>query len=51
MDADRRDLQVQGYFTGTITTEHYESIGYEFHIERATRPTPASAPKTDPRRA
>ncbi|MBK8262874.1 MAG: SPOR domain-containing protein [Nannocystis sp.] len=50
-DFDRRDacidrrcnLQVQGYFTGTITepTEHCESIGYEFHVERATANGPS----------
>lgn len=53
-DVDRRDacidrrcnLQVQGYFTGTITrpTEHCESIGYEFHIERATANGPSPSP-------
>lgn len=51
---DRRDtcisqrcsLQVQGHFTGKTTkpSEHCESIGHEFHIERATaegvQPTP-----------
>jgi len=42
----RCDLQVQGYFTGTITspTEHCESIAYEFHIERATANGPSPSP-------
>jgi hypothetical protein len=53
-DEDRRgtcidkrcQLQVQGHFTGTITkpTEHCESIGYEFHIERATANGPSPTP-------
>lgn len=42
----RCNLQVQGHFTGKTTkpTEHCESIGHEFHIERATAEGPSPTP-------
>jgi hypothetical protein len=44
--SQRCQLQVQGRFTGKITkpTEHCESIGHEFHIERATANGPDPTP-------